>query len=68
MRRINRALGYSAVNTARSALSSKMVTSDSGLASRGNPLVKRLLRGIFNIRPSIPKHVCVQDVILYCVI
>ena len=68
MRRINRALGYSAVNTARSALSSKMVTSDSGLTFRGNPFVKRLLRGIFNIRPSIPKYVCVHDVILYCVI
>ena len=28
----------------------------------GNPLVKRLLRGIFNIKPSLSTHVCVYDV------
>ena len=50
------------MNTARSALSSIMVTSDLGLTFGGNPLVKRFLRGIFNIKPSIPKHVCVYDV------
>ena len=50
------------MNTARSALSSIMVTSDSGLTFGGNTLVKRFLRGIFNSKPSILKHVCVYDV------
>ena len=48
--------------TARSAVSSIMVTSDSGLIFGGNPLAKSFLRGIFNIKSSIPKYVCVYDV------
>ena len=54
-------LGYSAMNTARSALSNFM-TPDSSSSFGNNPLVKRLLRGMFNIRPSIPKHVNTYDV------
>ena len=54
-------LGYSAMNTARSALSAIMIN-ESGLSFGNNPLVKRLLRGMFNVRPSIPKHVVTYDV------
>ena len=49
------------MNTARSALSNIM-TPDSSLSFGNNPLVKRLLRGMFNIQPSIPKHVNTYDV------
>ncbi len=49
------------MNTARSALSNIMVT-DSGISFGNNPLVKRLLKGMFNIRPAIPKHIDTYDV------
>ena len=49
------------MNTARSALSNIM-TPDSSSSFGNNPLVTRLLRGMFNIRPSIPKHVNTYDV------
>lgn len=54
-------LGYSAMNTARSALSNIMI-SNSGVSFGQHPLVKKLLRGMFNIRPSLPRHVCTYDV------
>ena len=38
------------------------MTPDSSSSFGSNPLVKRLLRGMFNIRPSIPKHVNTYDV------
>ena len=54
-------LGYSAMNTARSALSTIMVTTtDQPFGS--HPLVKRLLKGMFKIRPNFPKLVCTFDV------
>lgn len=47
-------LSYSAINTARSALSSLLVIE--GKAVGTHPLVIRLLKGIFNKRPSLPKN------------
>ena len=46
--------GYSAINTARSALSG-FITIDN-LPAGQHPLVKRLLKGVFNIRPALPKY------------
>ena len=49
------------MKTAGSALSNIM-TPDSSSPFGKNPLVKRLLRGMFNLQPSIPKHVNTYDV------
>ena len=54
-------LGYSAINTARSALSVLLPQIDS--ASVGNHrLVKRLLRGVFLQRPALPRYQFTWDV------
>ena len=54
-------LGYSALNTARSALST--IISLQGNKSFGDhPLVTRLLKGVFNTRPTLPKYTVVWDV------
>ena len=45
---------FSTLNTARSALSA-LITVD-GQPVGQHPLVKRLLRGAFNIRPSLPRY------------
>ena len=46
-------LGYNAVNTARSALSSKICLPN-GTNFGKHPLVKRLLKGVFEKKPSLP--------------
>ena len=57
----NQGLRYSALNTARSALSS--IISLQGNFSFGNhPLVSRFLKGTFTIRPAMPKYNEVWDV------
>ena len=48
-------LEYSAMNTARSALSS-LIEPTHGLTFGNQPLTKRLLRGIFKERLVIPRH------------
>ncbi|XP_067665161.1 uncharacterized protein [Haliotis asinina] len=53
--------GYSAINTARSALSAVLIL-PSGMPVGQHPLVKRFLRGIFNLRPSLPRYQHVWDV------
>ncbi len=54
-------LGYSAINTARSALSVLLPTF--GADSVGNHrLVRRLLRGVFLQRPALPKYNYTWDV------
>ena len=50
-----RKYGYSAINTARSAVS--CVT---GLGSQ--PLVRRFMRGVFNLRPTCPRYTSIWDV------
>ncbi|KAK2571165.1 hypothetical protein P5673_003727, partial [Acropora cervicornis] len=57
----NQGLSYSALNTARSALSS--IISLQGNFSFGNhPLVSLFLKGTFTIRPAMPKYNEVWDV------
>ena len=54
-------VGYSSVNSARSALSSiiKLVCN----APFGkSPSVCRLLKGVFKIRPALPRHVTTWDI------
>ena len=55
----NNGLSYSAINTAQSALSSLLMLK--GVPVGSNPLVVRLLKGIFNLRPSIPKTIVTWD-------
>lgn len=54
-------LGYSSINTARSAVSS--VTSVNSVNSIGeHPLVTRYMRGVFTKRPSLPRYSMSWDV------
>ena len=53
-------LGYSAMNTARSALSVIMHNPDG--STFGNNHLKKLLRGMFKPRPALPKYTCTFDV------
>lgn len=56
----SRNLGYSAMNTIRSALST-LVTVD-GIPVGKHHLVTRFLKGIFNLKPSLPKNAVIWDV------
>ena len=47
---------YSAMNTARSALSAVIEPID-GLTVGSHPLIKRIMKGIFKTKPSIPRGV-----------
>jgi hypothetical protein len=53
-------LGYSAINTARSALSSIISLKDGG-AFGTHPDVKLFLKGIFNLRPTRSKYITTWD-------
>jgi hypothetical protein len=56
-------LGYSAINTARSAISNVVILSDAEHVTVGDhPLIKRFLRGVFNEKPSLPRYKSVWDV------
>ena len=48
-------LGYSAINTARAAVSTL-----NGLGS--SHVISRFMRGVFNLRPSCPRYTCIWDV------
>lgn len=52
--------GYSAINTARSALSGFIIVDN--LPVGQHPLVKRFLRGVFNIKPCLPRYGTTWDV------
>lgn len=52
-------LGYSALNTVRSALSS--ILRFDGIPVGEHHLVKRFLRGVFNLRPSLPRYSTIWD-------
>ena len=54
-------LSYTAVNTARSALSSLLSLPDGSTIGK-HPLVSRLLKGIFQDRPPKPRYSSVWDV------
>ena len=53
--------GYSAINTARSALSS-FITSEAGITIGNFPSVKRFMKGVFALRPSLPRYEFIWDV------
>ena len=55
---LDQGLSYSSINTARSALSSIFPTPPIG----EHPLVVRFLRGVYQIKPNIPKYVATWDV------
>ncbi len=54
-------MGYRAINTARSALSA-VLTSENGPPIEAHSLICRLLKGVFEHRPSLPKHTTIWDV------
>ena len=54
-------LTYSAINTARSALSS-YITLENGACAGKHPLVSRLMKGIFQEKPPRPKYTEIWDV------
>ena len=54
-------LGYSAINTARSALSAVITLGDKTTFGE-HPLVTRFLKGIFEIKPSLSRYSVVWDV------
>ncbi|XP_044179688.1 uncharacterized protein LOC122961167 [Acropora millepora] len=54
-------IGYSGINTARSALSSVLTVHDCSTFGT-HPLVKRFMKGVFENRPSLPRYACTWDV------
>ena len=54
-------VGYSAINTARSALSSVITPADKTTFGE-HPLVSRFLKGTFELRPSLPRYSTIWDV------
>ena len=55
-----RKLGYSAVNNARSALSTIMITGNNETFGK-HSLVSRLMKGMFRERPSLPRYTVTYD-------
>ena len=53
-------VGYSSVDTARSALSSVLIM-DNGISFGKHPLVQRLMKGIFNLRSALLRNFSVWD-------
>ena len=54
-------LGYSAINTARSALSSVLILPNN-ITFGAHPLVARFLKGVFELKPSLPRYSSIWDV------
>ena len=54
-------LGCSAINTVRSALSSVLSLKD-GVKFGEQPLVVRCMKGIFELKPALPKYTEIWDV------
>ncbi|XP_044165719.1 uncharacterized protein LOC122949750 [Acropora millepora] len=54
-------IGYSGINTARSALSSVLTVHDCSTFGT-HPLVKRFMKGVFENTPSLPRYTCTWDV------
>ena len=53
-------VGYSSVGTARSVLSSVLIM-DNGIPFGKHPLVQRFMKGIFKLRPALPRQFAVWD-------
>ena len=56
----NNGAGYSAINTARSALSSFLFVKGIGIGKL--PSVCRFMKGVFNLRPALPRNQVTWDV------
>jgi hypothetical protein len=54
-------LGYSSINTARCALSSYF-SLDNSVNISSNVLVKRFMKGVYTLRPALPKYNVTWDV------
>ncbi|XP_060068370.1 organic cation transporter protein-like [Ylistrum balloti] len=50
----HKGLGYSAINSARSMLSTFVVINGQGCGT--HPLIKRFMKGVFNLRPALPRN------------
>lgn len=57
----HRGVGYGCLNTARGALSSLGIMVD-GCRAGNHPLVIRFMKGVFNLRPPMPKYTETWDV------
>ena len=58
----NSGLSYSSVNTARSALSNLLQLSDVNMPFGQLPVVKRFMKGLYELRPSFPRYQSIWDV------
>ena len=54
-------LGYSAITTARPALSSELVLPNN-ITFGSHPLLERFLKGVFELKPSLPRYSRIWDV------
>jgi integrase len=57
---VDEGLGYSVLNTARSALSAVIVL-PTGISFGSNNDVKLFMKGVFNLKPTVPKYVSTWD-------
>ena len=55
-------MSYSAINTARSALSAAVELSDSTLSIGEHPLIRRFVKGTYQSRPPIPRYNSTWDI------
>ena len=53
-------LGYSALNTARSALS-QVLSPQAGILFGELPLTKQFMKGVFQVKPSLPRYTITWD-------
>ena len=53
-------IGYSAINSARSALS-LVIKSENGITFGNQNLVKRYMKGVFRLRPALPRYPYIYD-------
>lgn len=53
-------LGYSCINTARSALSTFLIL-ENNVTIGAHPLVQRFIRGVFQARPALPRYTSMWD-------
>ena len=55
-------LGYSAINTAKSALSSCVNIPGHTMPLGNHPLVVRFMKGVFELKPSLPRYTTTWDI------
>ena len=58
---LQKGLGYSAINTARSALSTILPRDNYGNDFGSSRNVSRFMRGVFNMKPSVPRYAAIWD-------